>query len=243
MQDNANCELYDAIRRAQSGDETATHQLVENNMRLVYSIAHKLTGRGAELDDLIQTGSLGLLKAIQKFDPGFQVKFSTYAVPMIMGEMKRFLRDDGPVKVSRSLKVLAGKAFAVRERLAAAMGRDPSISEIADELGENPQELAAAMDAARPPESLYTPAGDSDKLLLIDTVSGGVSYEVQAIDRLALTELIRKLPQREQKIIILRYFKDKTQSQIANQLGISQVQVSRIEKKILALMRESITAG
>ena len=166
MQDNANCELYDAIRRAQSGDETATHQLVENNMRLVYSIAHKLTGRGAELDDLIQTGSIGLLKAIQKIDPGFQVKFSTYAVPMIMGEMKRFLRDDGPEGqpkpegISRKRPLLCANGW--RRQWVAT----PPSAKSRTSWGENPQELAAAMDAARPPESLYTPAGDSDKRLL-----------------------------------------------------------------------------
>ncbi len=243
MQDTANCELYRMIHLAQAGDPKATNQLVEQNMRLVYSIAHKMSGRGTELEDLIQIGSIGLMKAIQKFNPEFQVKFSTYAVPLILGEMKRYLRDDGPIKVSRSLKTLAAKAFAVREKLSAVLGRDPTIGEIAEELGETPEDLAAALDASHTPESLYTPCVENEKLLLIDKVSGGISHEIQTINRIALAELIQKLPEREQKIIILRYFKDKTQSQIAKQLGISQVQVSRLEKKILTLLRNHLSAG
>lgn len=243
MQNNANCELYQTIRLAQEGNKDALNHLVEGNIKLVYSIAHKLAGRGVELDDLVQIGSIGLMKAIQKFDTTYDVKFSTYAVPMIMGEMKRFLRDDGPIKVSRSLKTLAGKAFAVKEHLSATLGRDATISEIATVIGESPEELAVAMEAACTPESLYTPCGDNDNMLLIDKINGAVSHESQTISRIALSELIQKLPKREQKIIILRYFKDKTQSEIAGQLGISQVQVSRLERKILAMLRDSLSAG
>lgn len=243
MLNDADCEIYNLIKLAQDNDEDALNQLAQDNMGLVYSIAHKLSGRGTELEDLIQIGSIGLIKAIKKFDLSFEVKFSTYAVPMIMGEMKRFLRDDGPIKVSRSLKTLCGKAYAVKEKLSCTLGREPSIGEIANELGERAEDLAAAMDSSAAPESLYSFYGDNEKLLLIDKIIGGSSYEAESINRIALFELIKKLTEREQKLIILRYFKDKTQSQTAAQLGISQVQVSRLEKKILQSMHKSLSFG
>ncbi|MBQ4515964.1 MAG: SigB/SigF/SigG family RNA polymerase sigma factor [Clostridia bacterium] len=243
MQEHSNCKTYQLIHLVQDGDTSALDKLVTDNIKLVYSIAHKFNGRGIELEDLVQIGSIGLVKAIKKFDLSYDVKFSTYAVPMIMGEMKRFLRDDGPVKVSRSLKTLAAKAFAVKTRLSEELGKEPTISEIAAELGETPADLATALDAARTPESLYTPYGDDESLLLIDKINGGLENEGATVNKIALSELIAKLPEREKKIIILRYFKDKTQTQIAKQLGISQVQVSRLEKKILNTMRESLSAG
>ena len=243
MHEYSNCETYQFIRLAQDEDSFALVKLVKENIKLVYSIAHKFNGRGIELEDLVQIGSIGLVKAIKKFDLSYDVKFSTYAVPMIMGEIKRFLRDDGPIKVSRSLKTLAAKAFAIKTRLAEETGKEPTISEIAAELGENTADLATALDAAKTPESLYTPYGDDDSLLLIDKINGGLENEGTAINKIALSELIKKLPERERKIIILRYFKDKTQSQIAKQLGISQVQVSRLEKKILSAMRKSLSIG
>lgn len=243
MQEYTNCETYQLIFLAQDGDNEALEKLVNDNIKLVYSIAHRLTGRGVELEDLVQIGSIGLMKAIKKFDSSFDVKFSTYAVPMIMGEMKRFLRDDGPIKVSRSLKTLAGKAFAVKTRLSEEWGREPTIGEIAAELNETPADLAAALDAAKTPESLYTPYGDDESILLIDKINGGLESEGTTVNKIALAELISRLPERERKIIILRYFKDKTQTQIAKQLGISQVQVSRLEKRILTIMRNSLSAG
>ncbi len=243
MQEYANCKMQQLIHLAQDGSSSALDELVCGNIKLVYSIAHKFNGRGIELEDLVQIGSIGLVKAIKKFDLSYEVKFSTYAVPMIIGEIKRFLRDDGPIKVSRSLKTLAAKAFAVKARLAEESGKEPTISEIATELGETPADLATALDAAKTPESLYTPYGDDESLLLIDKINGGLENEGTTINKIALSELIKRLPEREKKIIILRYFKDKTQTQIAKQLGISQVQVSRIEKKILSTMRESLSVG
>lgn len=240
MEGTANCDTYDLIHLARGGNQAAKDQLVRDNMGLIYSIARKFANRGYEMDDLVQIGSIGLIKAIDKFDTAFGVKFSTYAVPMIMGEIKRFLRDDGPVKVSRTLKTLAGKAKAIEERLSNKLGRDPTIHEIASEMEIDPEELATALDASRPPESLYAQYGDSDKILLIDKVSGGVDNESKLVNNIALSELIQKLPERERKIIILRYFKEKTQAQIAAMLGISQVQVSRIEKKILTQLRENL---
>lgn len=234
---HTNCETYRLITLAQNGDKEALDQLTQNNMGLVYSIAHKLSNRGAELEDLIQLGSIGLLKAINKFDTTYDVKFSTYAVPMIMGEMKRFLRDDGPLKVSRSLKTLSAKAYAAKEKLAYNLNREPTIGEIAAELGEAVEDLVTAMEATASPESIYAACGDNEKLLLIDKLSGGKSHEINSINHIALLSLMKQLPEREQKLILLRYFKDKTQSQTAAQLGISQVQVSRIEKKILQAMR------
>ena len=243
MHEYSNCEIYQLIRLAQDGSVSALDKLVTDNIKLVYSIAHKFHGRGIDLEDLVQLGSMGLVKAIKKFDLSYDVKFSTYAVPMIMGEIKRFLRDDGPIKVSRSLKALAAKAFAVKTRLAEESGKEPTINEIATVLGETPADLAAALDAARTPESLYTPYCDDESLLLIDKINGGLENEGTTVNKIALAELIKKLPEREKKIIILRYFKDKTQTQIAKQLGISQVQVSRLEKKILNTMRKSLSAG
>lgn len=243
MPKDDDCEKYELIRLAQQDDKKALERLTQENMGLVYSIAHKLAGRGAEPEDLIQLGSVGLVKAIYKFDSSFGVKFSTYAVPLILGEMKRFLRDDGPVKVSRSLKALSAKAYAAKERLSASLNREPTIGEIASELGESAEDLAAAMEASAPPESLYAACGDNESLLLIDKISGGSSHEAESVNRIALMEAVKALNEREQKIIILRYFKDKTQSQTAAQLGISQVQVSRLEKKILQTMRKSLSAG
>ena len=200
MQEHSNCKTYQLIHLVQDGDTSALDKLVTDNIKLVYSIAHKFNGRGIELEDLVQIGSIGLVKAIKKFDLSYDVKFSTYAVPMIMGEMKRFLRDDGPVKVSRSLKTLAAKAFAVKTRLSEELGKEPTISEIAAELGETPADLATALDAARTPESLYTPYGDDESLLLIDKINGGLENEGATVNKIALSELIAKLPEREKKL-------------------------------------------
>lgn len=226
------------IIQAKNGDKQAENRLVEENTGLIWSIVRKFANRGHELDDLFQIGAIGLLKAIHKFDISYEVRFSTYAVPMILGEIKRFLRDDGLIKVSRSLKVLAGKAKSAREELAAAYGRAPTIRELADALAVEPEELAAALEATQQHESLYTPYSENEKILLIDKLSGGHSSETETLNRIALREMLSSLPERERRILVLRYFNDQTQAQVAKQLGISQVQVSRIEKKLLALLRE-----
>ncbi|MEG1441667.1 MAG: SigB/SigF/SigG family RNA polymerase sigma factor [Oscillospiraceae bacterium] len=235
-----NEELLD---RVITGDGNAQNELVEKNMGLVYSVAKRFLNRGHERDDLIQIGSIGLIKAIQKFDKSFGVKFSTYAVPMIMGEIKRFIRDDGMIKVSRSLKELSSKAMAIKERITAETGSEPSMRDIASELATTPEELAAALEAGVRHESLYTISDDGshEGRPLIERIECDKDYESGIVDKIILKEAIESFGERERKIIMLRYFKQKTQSQIAEMLGISQVQVSRIEKKVLLKMREKIS--
>jgi RNA polymerase sporulation-specific sigma factor len=205
-------------------------------------LVKKFLNRGHDYEDLFQLGSIGLIKAIQNYDAKYNVRFSTYAVPMIVGEIKRFLRDDGMIKVSRSLKELVNKSAAAREQLKIRLGRDPSIQEIADEVGRTPEEIVYAMDAVRTPASIYDVIyeDEDNPILLIDKVSEKSSEVDEAMKRITLTDLLSRLNKRERAIIIMRYFRDKTQSEIAEMLNISQVQVSRIEKKILAKMRDMI---
>lgn len=238
--DNNTIEL---IKKAKKGDKQAQSILVENNIGLVWSIVRRFQNRGYEVDDLFQIGSIGLIKAINKFDPAFEVKFSTYAVPMIIGEIKRFIRDDGIIKVSRSLKELSVKVRITKEIMSKELGREPSINEMAERLKVTPEDIVVAMEAGYTPESLYNSLGENDnsQSMLIDKIDGdrGIS-ESDLIDRIDLQQVIDTLKPRERQIIILRYFKEKTQVQIAKLLGISQVQVSRIEKKILSDIREKI---
>lgn len=230
------------IEKAQNGDDEAKEILVRKNMALVKSLVKKFLNRGHDYEDLFQLGSIGLIKAIQNYDAKYNVRFSTYAVPMIVGEIKRFLRDDGMIKVSRSLKELVNKSAAAREQLKIRLGRDPSIQEIADEVGRTPEEIVYAMDAVRTPASIYDVIyeDEDNPILLIDKVSEKSSEVDEAMERITLTDLLSRLNKRERAIIIMRYFRDKTQSEIAEMLNISQVQVSRIEKKILAKMRDMI---
>ncbi len=230
------------LKLAKDGDETATALLVEQNTGLIKSVLRRFLGRGYETEDLFQIGAIGLIKAIRRFDLSFDVQFSTYAVPMIMGEIKRYIRDDGIIKVSRSIKELSVKASSAREVLIREKGEEPTVSEIAEKIGATPEEVAAAFDATARPESLYAKADDGDKegASLIDRLESPVNFEKNTVDKLLISSLLKDFPQREQKIIILRYFRQKTQSQIAETLGISQVQVSRLEKKILAKMREKL---
>ena len=231
------------LRRAHEGDKAARDTLVEENLGLVWSIVRRFTGRGVEAEDLFQIGSIGLLKAIDKFDPGYEVQFSTYAVPMITGEIKRFLRDDGMVKVSRPLKELSWKAYAVRERLERELGQEPSLSLIARELEVTMEELVMALDSGAEVESLQKTIyqGDGNDISLEDRLEERSGAQEQLLDRILLEETLDKLEARERQIIYLGYFEDKTQTEIARELGISQVQVSRMEKKILRIMRGKIT--
>lgn len=231
--------MYEAIIKAKEGDEQAKEYIVNNNMGLVWSIVRKFINRGTEAEDLFQIGCIGLVKAIEKFDTSFDVKFSTYAVPMIMGEIKRHLRDDGIIKVSRSLKELYIKARAVTDRLSKELCREPTVCEVAASLQVTVEELVMAMDATAVPESINAKIGedgtDRESLLGCDE-----DMEQEVVNKLAIKEALSVLAPRERQIIVLRYFKDKTQAQIASRLGISQVQVSRIEKKVLAQMRDKI---
>src|SRR5690554_230410 len=201
------------IEKAQNGDGEAREILVKKNIALVKSLVKKFLNRGYEYDDLFQLGSIGLIKAIQNYEPKYNVRFSTYAVPMIMGEIKRFLRDDGMIKVSRSLKELVNKSAAAREHLKAQLGRDPSIQEIADAVGSTPEDVVYAMDAVRTPASIYDVIyeDEDNPILLIDKMSEDSSEVDAAMERITLNDLLSKLDKRERTIIIMRYFRDKTQ--------------------------------
>lgn len=235
-------ETMRLIQAAHEGDKEARDTLVTSNMGLVWSVARRFAGRGYELEDLFQIGSIGLLKAVDKFDLGFEVKFSTYAVPMIMGEIKRFLRDDGMIKVSRTLKETAAKAGHVREQLNHSLGREPTMEEIAEEVGVCVEELAAAYESGVEVESIYRTIyrNEGNEICLIDKLEELENDQEKVLDRMLLGKLIGELKPDERKLIVMRYFMDKTQSQIAEEMGISQVQVSRLEKKILLSMRRKV---
>lgn len=244
MNDYDSLNNIELIEKAKNGDRDAQTQLVQNNVGLVWSIVKRFQNRGYEADDLFQIGCIGLIKAIQKFDSSYEVKFSTYAVPMIIGEIKRFIRDDGIIKVSRSLKEMSNKIRVTKEHLTKQMGREPSINELSDYLNITTEELVMAIESSYSPESLYATIGegDSSPTYLIDRIDGESNEsDIELTDKIALRQIIDTLKPRERQIIILRYFKEMTQVKIAEMLGISQVQVSRIEKKILRDLRRKIT--
>lgn len=227
------------IEKAHGGDKEARETLVEENMGLVYTIARRFGGRGYEPEDLVQIGSIGLLKAIDKFDTSFDVRFSTYAVPMISGEIKRFLRDDGMIKVSRSLKETAGKACMAREILEKRNGREPTLEEISAEIGAAREDIVLAMESAAEVESLHKTIyqGDGSAILLMDRLEERRNPNEELLNSMLLRGLLEGLPETERTLICLRYFEEKTQTEVAERLGISQVQVSRYEKKILRKLR------
>lgn len=224
------------IRLAQSGDREAAELLVSENSGLIWSIARRFIGRGTETDDLYQIGCLGFLKAVEGFDTEFGTQFSTYAVPKISGEIRRFLRDDGAIKVSRSLKEQAATIKSIRNHLTAALGREPTVQEISRQTGFTPEEIALAETATAATESIHRELGDegfSLENILTDTES-----EEKLLDRIALRQAIEKLPEREAMVIKLRYYHCLTQDRVSKVLAVSQVQVSRIEKKALGHLRE-----
>ena len=225
------------IGRAKNGDEKAKQQLLESNAPLLKSIIRRFRNKGVEYDDLFQIACIGFLKAINNFDESFNVKFSTYTVPMVVGEIKRYMRDNGAIKVSRTLKVLANKINRYIDEYQTAHNAPPSIEHIAEKMGVEPNEVVIAMDSARMPVSLFDQAGEDDSSLeLIDKIPSKESPE-DLIDKIQLSALSEGLPERERKIIILRYFRDQTQSEIAENMGVSQVQISRLENKILEKIR------
>ncbi len=237
-------ETLELIEKVKNGDEEAKEVLISNNLGLVRSVVSKFSNIGYERDDLYQLGSIGLIKSIYKFDPTFNVKFSTYAVPMILGEIKRYLRDDGMVKVSRSLKQLAIKAKAQSETLTKKLGREPTIEEIATELEVEKEDLVMAMEANFSVEYLHGVIHEEEgsPICLIDKISmKDDSSEEKVVDNILLKEVLGRLEKRERQIIMLRYFEDKTQSEIGQILSISQVQVSRIEKKVLLKLKSYIS--
>lgn len=234
-----NKEVKKYIYESQQGNKKARDILVERNVRLVWSVVQRFINRGYDPDDLFQIGSIGLIKSIDKFDLSFDVRFSTYAVPMIIGEIQRFIRDDGSIKVSRSLKETANKIRRKRDELMKELNRSPTIVEIAEALEIDPEEAVHALEAVKYPHSIHETVfeNDGEPITLLDQIA---EEETNWFDKLTLEEAIRDLSERERLIVYLRYYKDQTQSAVAKRLGISQVQVSRLEKKILEEMRNNM---
>ncbi len=229
----------DLIALSQRGDRDASEILVNENAGLIWSVARRFQGRGTEMDDLYQLGCLGFLKAVEGFDVSFGTQFSTYAVPKIAGEIRRFLRDDGAIKVSRGIKEQAASIKIARNQLTSALGRDPTLQEIANQTGLTPEEIAMAETATAATESIQRETGEegfSLEHILTDTES-----EEKMVERIALNQAIAKLPEREAMVIRLRYFHALTQQRVAKVLEVSQVQVSRIEKKALNHLKELLT--
>lgn len=225
------------FERASNGDSAAQSKIVEENLGLVHATARRFSGRGIEYDDLFQAGCMGLVKAVMGFDSRRGVQFSTYAVPVIMGEMRRLFRDDGPVKISRSLKELSMRVSRYRERLSKELGREPTINELAERMQLEPAEAAQALEAGLAPVSL-TVDEDGEEVQADIPIE---SDEDAMVDRLSIKDALGKLPSEDRKLIILRYFQNKTQSETAKLLNMTQVQVSRREKKILAALKVRLT--
>jgi len=230
------------IKYARNGDKDALNRLIEVNLPLVSAITKKFLNRGYDYEDIFQIGCMGLVKAVNNFDDKYNVKFSTYAVPMILGEIKRFIRDDGMIKVSRSVKNTAKKIHYDKEALTKQLNREPTIQELSKYSGVDVEEIVFAMESANSLHYLYDTIhqDDGSPVLLIDKISENPQEDSDMIDKLALKEALKSLDVKSKQIIMLRYFKDKTQIQVAKMLGISQVQVSRIEKKVLKFMREKL---
>ena len=233
---------YELLPLAKSGDTEAMNKLIELNLPLVTSISKKFINRGYDYEDIYQIGCMGLVKAINNFDNNYNVKFSTYAVPMIIGEIKRFLRDDGLIKVSRNVKSLAKKLHFDKEALTKKLNRDPSIDELAEFSGVDKEEILFALESSASMQYLYEVIHHDDgaPVLLIDKLSENAEEDKDLTEKIALKEALNNLDTKSRQIILLRYFKDKTQIQVAKMLGISQVQVSRIEKKVLLEMRKQL---
>lgn len=230
------------IGRSHQGDKEARDTLFKENTGLIYSVAKRFLGRGVEMEDLFQIGSIGLLKAVDHFDPSYEVRFSTYAVPMIVGEIKRFLRDDGILKVSRSLKENCGRIYQVKEKLEKELGREPGLDEIAAEVELSLEEVILALESTAEVESLHKTIyqGDGNDISLMDRLPEKENGQEQALDRIFLDEMLQSLDARERQLIGMRYFQNRTQTEIAAELGVSQVQVSRMEKRILKKLKEKI---
>ena len=229
----------DLLEAARQGDSRACEQVLQENNGLIWSVVRRYYGRGVEPDDLYQLGCLGFLKAVQGFDPAFGTQFSTYAVPKIAGEIRRFLRDDGLVKVSRGLKERGSAIKNARGRLCTHLGREPTLSELAEETGLSPEDIAAAETAAEPVISLQAQTGESG--LTLEGMLGAGDEEEGLVERLTLRAALSKLPEREQQVLLLRYYRGMTQVNAARVLGVSQVQVSRLERRALERLRRELT--
>lgn len=233
-------EMMRLLHQAQEGDEEAREKLVNCNLKLIFNLVQRFSHRGYELEDLFQIGTIGLIKAIDKFDFSFGVKFSTYAVPMIIGEIRRFLRDDHPIKVPRSYKELVYKVNRAREQLSASLGREPTIGEIAQEIEVEREDIVSALEAVQTPTSIHDTLyqDDSDPIYVLDQLPIDKDLEPSWFEKIALKEVLDKLSEREKHVILMRFFEDKTQSEIAAQLHLSQVQISRIERAALHHIRQ-----
>ena len=229
----------DLIRLAQSGDKKAVERLVTENSGLIWAVARRFLGRGVETDDLYQLGCMGFLKAVDGFDLSFGTQFSTYAVPKIAGEIRRFLRDDGAVKVSRSIKERAAAIRSCRNQLVSALGREPTIQEISRQTGFSPEDIALAETATASTESIQQENGEEG--FSLEDVLTDTESEDQMLEKIALRQAITELPQRERSVVELRYFHCLTQQRVAKILNVSQVQVSRIEKRAIALLHEMLS--
>lgn len=234
-------EKTELLKRVKQGDMAAREELIRGNLRLVLSVIQRFTNRGESADDLFQVGCIGLIKAIDNFDITQQVKFSTYAVPMIMGELRRYLRDNAPVRVSRSMRDTAYKAMQAKEKLIAEKGREPKIEEIAKELGMSRQDVVIALEAISEPISLYEPvfSESGDTIYVLDQL-GDHNDDMNWLNEISLKEAIEQLGKREKRILNLRFFRGKTQVEVAKEIGISQAQVSRLEKCALNKIKNRI---
>ena len=233
------------IERAQNGSKEDMTKLIEDNSRLVWSIVRRFNGRGYDIEDLYQIGSIGLIKAIQRFDTSFEVRLSTYAVPYILGEIKRFIRDDGPIKISRSIKELNIKIIELQKEYLNKYGKEITLEQLAKELKTSKEDIAMALDSARPVNSIedsqYRDNKTDKTISLIDQLSSGKDEENEITNRITIKKLISELKDNEKEVILLRYYKGKTQMQVAKILGVTQVQVSRIERKVLDNMKRKLT--
>lgn len=235
-------EKAELLKRTKNGDENARQALIEGNLKLVLSVIRRFSSRGENPDDLFQIGCIGLIKAIDNFDITLGVQFSTYAVPMIIGELRRFLRDNNVIRVSRSLKDLAYRALNTKEALLSKLGREPSVEEIAKEMDTPKEEIVNALDAIVDPISLYEPvfSENGDSIYVMDQISDTKNTDENWLQKIAISEAIKGLSSRERNIIELRFFEGKTQMEVAHEINISQAQVSRLEKGALAQIRKQI---
>lgn len=235
-------EMMDMLVKIQAGDKAVRDEFIKGNLRLVLSVIQRFSNRGENPDDLFQVGCIGLIKALDNFDMSHGVKFSTYAVPMIIGEVRRYLRDNNAIRVSRSLRDLAYKALQVREVLARTLQREPTVSEISAELGVEREEVVLALESIQEPISLYEPVfhDDGDAIYVMDQVADTKNTDARWIENIALSEAMKKLTPRERKILNMRFFEGKTQMEVAEEISISQAQVSRLEKNALKYMRKYV---
>ena len=237
-----NEQVLQLVKKAQQGDQSAKTVLIEENSPLIKSLLRRFKDKGIEYDDLYQIGCIGFLKALKNFNEEYKVKFSTYVVPMVIGEIKRFMRDDGAIKVSRALKTLNLKINRFIEEFFSSNQRKPTIEEIAHHFNTDEQEIILAMDSAKMPLSIYSPVDDDpESISMVDRIEEQDDANEKMVDNIALSEVIKKLSDRDRKIILLRYYFDRTQSEIAKELNISQVQVSRLENKILDNLKNKLS--